>query len=162
MQCRGWCYTINMVSTRRLKLTTGNGKVRRSKLTCITIGSFCILGINNSWALISYPTSSGRKQGYIRTSSLSLGNYNNDVKRSRSRINNVYARSGVRYPNSAIYQNDQVWTVARQGNYTQVIYPAGNIYKMVWISNSDYDNYIADKTPATTPARIKGDMNGEI
>ena len=51
--------------------------------------------------------------------------------------------------------------MARQGNYTQVIYPAGNIYKMVWISNSDYDNYIADKTPAPTPARIKGDMNGD-
>lgn len=103
-----------------------------------------VFAMNDTFALISYPTSSGRRQGYVRTSDLTSNNYSRNSQKARRSITTVYSRPDVRYPNSSISVNDDVWTVARQGNYTQVVYPAGNVYKMAWITNSDYDNYIGN------------------
>ena len=119
-----------------------------------------IYAMNDNWAYISYPTGNTRSKGYIRTSAVTGNNFSKSPLKSRKQIT-TYKR-----PGSASYgyisNNDDVWTVARSGNYTQVIYPAGSVYKTAWISNSDYDNYIAQSTPTPTPTkRIKGDMNGD-
>lgn len=104
-----------------------------------------VLAMNNTYALISYPTSSGRKQGYVRTSSLTYNNFSQNPLKSHKAIT-VYRRpGGLSY--GSIYDGDSVWTVARQGNYTQVVYPAGNVYKMAWITNNDFNNYIAAIKP---------------
>ena len=97
--------------------------------------------MNNVYALVSYPTSSGRKQGFVKTSSLSPTNFSQTALKSRNRINTYVRPGGASY--GAIFNGDNVWTVARQGNYTQVVYPAGNVYKMAWITNNDYNNYVA-------------------
>ncbi len=107
-----------------------------------------VYAMNNTYALISYPTSSGRKQGYVRTSSLTYNNFSQNALRSRNRINTYTRPGGGSY--GAIYNGDSVWTVARSGNYTQVVYPAGSVYKMAWITNNDYNNYIAP-LPAPPP-----------
>jgi hypothetical protein len=95
------------------------------------------------WSLISYPTSNGRRVGYVRTSDLTSNNFSQNQKICRAYIGNVYARpNGTRYQGSSISQNDPVWIVARQGNYIQLVYPAGNLYKMAWITSDDYSRYI--------------------
>lgn len=118
-----------------------------------------VFAMNNTYSLVSYPTSSGRKQGYVRTSSLTYNNFSQNPLKSRKAIT-VYRRpGGLSY--GSIYNGDSVWTVARQGNYTQVVYPAGNVYKMAWITNNDYNNYIAparnnsvQPTPKPSPTPI--------
>lgn len=105
--------------------------------------------MNNVYALVSYPTSSGRKKGYVRTSSLTSNNFSQMALRSRNKIYTYTRPGGGSY--GAIYNGDSVWTVARSGNYTQVVYPAGSVYKMAWITNSDYNNYIAPAPVRPTP-----------
>ena len=38
-----------------------------------------VYAINNTFALVSYPTSSGRKQGYVRTSDLTSNNFSKNA-----------------------------------------------------------------------------------
>ncbi len=112
-----------------------------------------VFAMNNTYALVSYPTSTGRKQGYVKTNWLTANNYSQNPLRSRDRIT-TYVRPGGA-PYGAIFNGDIVWTVARSGNnYTQVVYPAGNLYKMAWITNSDYNNYVA--TPTLAQGAVAG------
>ncbi len=108
-----------------------------------------IFAMNNTYALISYPTSSGRKQGYVRTSSLTVNNFSQNPLKSHNgnRVFTTYRRPGGPSYGS-ISNGDSVWTVARTGNYTQVVYPTGNTYKMAWITNSDYNNYVLPPSPS--------------
>ena len=110
--------------------------------------------MNSVYALVSYPTSSGRKQGYVRTSSLTYNNFSLNPLKSRNKIY-TYIRPGSGSYGS-IFNGDSVWPMARLGNYTQIIYPTGNTYKMAWITNSDYNNYIAPARPLpqTTPVPV--------
>lgn len=102
--------------------------------------------MNSTYAWVSYPTSSGRKQGYVRTSSLTYNNFHiNSIMQSRSNIRTYTRPGGGSY--GSIFKGDNVWTVAIQGNYVQVVYPTGNTYKMAWIAKSDYYNHIAPPLP---------------
>ncbi|MCC8046480.1 MAG: M23 family metallopeptidase [Clostridiales bacterium] len=107
-----------------------------------------IFSMTSSYAYISYPTTSGRRKGYVKTSSLTANDYSKSAAKSTAQIN-VYKKIG-----GAVYgyiaKNDSVYAVARSGNYTQVIYPAGSLYKMGWISNTYYDKYIGGTTTTTT------------
>lgn len=121
-----------------------------------------VFAMNDRYALISYPTSSGRRQGYVRTSALTGNNYSQSVRKARRQLTEIYARPGVRYSGSSISNGDDVWTVARQENYTQVVYPTGSTYKMAWITNSDYDNYIASQSGGgSSGTNLKGDVNND-
>ena len=111
-----------------------------------------IFEMNDTWAKVSYQTGNTRSIGYIRTSAITGNNINQNPLRSRSTISKVYKRPGVIWSGSSISNGDTIWTLARSGNYTQVIYPVGNLYKMAWITNSDYNNYIAQSTPDPTPS----------
>lgn len=122
-----------------------------------------VYSINNSYAYISYPTSSGRKYGYIKTSAITSNNYSQNAKNSRAKII-TYKRPGSgEY--GYISKGDSVYTVAQSGNYKQVIYPTGSTWKMGWISNSNYNTYIAggynpeggcDITGGIKSVKIKG------
>lgn len=113
-----------------------------------------VLAMNDNYALISYPVSNGRRQGYVSTSSLTSNNFSKGAMKSRRQITTYRRPGSTSY--GYISNGDDVWTVARQGDYTQVVYPTGNTYKMAWISNSDYNNYIDSGSSS-----MKGDVNND-
>lgn len=112
-----------------------------------------IFEITDAWAYVSYPTNwSGRREGYIPLSAVTSNNFSHDALKFRGLWESLYKRSnGARYVDSAIYDNDTVYTVARDGDYTQVVYPARNVYKMVWLSNDEYEKRVTGN-PANTIA----------
>lgn len=101
-----------------------------------------IYSINSTYAYISYPTSSGRKKGYVRTSDLTPNNWSAGVSKSRAKIT-ARRRPGDISNGCYIAKGDTVYTVARRGNYVQAVYPSGSMYRMAWITNTEYDSYIA-------------------
>lgn len=96
--------------------------------------------LTENYAYISYPTSSGRRYGYVKTSDISAMNYCNDAKTSRAGIT-TYKRAGSgKY--GSISKHDSVYSLAKNGNYVQVVYPVGANYKIGWITLSNYNTYI--------------------
>ena len=116
-----------------------------------------IYEITEDWAYVAYPTSwSGWREGYIPTNQITENNFSRDGLKFMGLWETVYKRAnGARYTDSAIFDNDMVYTVARSGDYTQIVYPARNVYKMVWIDNDEYEKRIvnnpANKTKPTIP-----------
>ena len=154
----------------RLNQQGTSSPFRAYNATIYATDEIYVYAVNNTYALISYPTSAGRKQGYVRTSSLTNNNYSQSPLTARNVIT-TYRRPGAASYGS-ISRNDSVWTVARQGNYTQVVYPTGNTYKMAWITNNDYNNYVLPPSPsqgvvtggsaayaATASARVANALN---
>ena len=101
--------------------------------------------IKDDWAYVSYPTTwSGWREGYIPLSAITPNNFSKDGQRLQGILKIMFRRpGGSRYKNSSIWNNDIVYTVARSGEYTQIIYPAVDVYKMVWIKTDAYDEYVA-------------------
>ena len=99
-----------------------------------------IYSMDSKSAYISYPTSSGRKYGYIQTNAVTTNNYSQDARTSNAKITTYKRAGGSVYGNIA--KGDTVYAVAQSGNYTQVIYPVGSNYKMGWIATSSYERYI--------------------
>lgn len=125
--------------------------------------------MNNVYALVLYPTPSGKKEGYVNTSSLMLNNFSRGKLKSRNENNRF---TTYRRPGGPVYgsidNGDDVWTLARVDNYTQVVYPVdnGRNYKMAWVTNSDYDRFVAEIRPDPNPTSSNyrpnlGDINGD-
>lgn len=89
---------------------------------------------------ISYPTSSGRKYGYIKTSTITSNNYSKEARKSSTKIT-TYKRAGGEVYGS-ISKGDMVYAIAQSGNYTQIVYPVDKVYKMGWITTKNYNQYI--------------------
>ena len=99
-----------------------------------------VYSMNAKYAYVSYPTSSGRRYGYIKTSAITGNNYSVNEKTSTAKITTYKRAGGATY--GSIAKGDKVWTTAQSGSYTQVVYPVGSKYKMGWIKTSDYKKYI--------------------
>lgn len=91
-------------------------------------------------AYISYPTSSGRRYGYIRASAITSNNYSKDVRKSSGSFK-TYIRPGSKAYGS-VAKGDNVYTVASEKGYKQIIYPVGTLWKMAWVTDTDYNRYI--------------------
>jgi len=96
--------------------------------------------LTEDYAYISYPTSSGRRYGYVKMSDISALNYRNNAKTSQATIT-TYKRAG-RGKYGSISKGDSVYSLAKNGNYVQVVYPVGSNYKIGWITLSNYNTYI--------------------
>lgn len=101
-----------------------------------------VYSMNETSAYISYPTSSGRRYGYVKTSDLTALNHNvSGTVTSRTKITTYKKPNGATY--GSISKGDNVYIVATSGKYTQVIYPVSGGYKMAWIKTSDYNSSLA-------------------
>ncbi len=99
-----------------------------------------IYKMDNKSTYVSYPTSTGRKYGYIKTNTITSNNYSQEAKKSSAKIT-TYKRAGsIVY--GSISKGDMVYATAQSGNYTQVVYPVGKMYKMGWIATKNYNQYI--------------------
>lgn len=118
-----------------------------------------IYQMNGSVAYIGYIAGKNWVKAYIATSAITPNNSSVDGQRFSSGIGrgNVFARpNGTVYSGSAIDAGDTVWKLAEENGYTQVVYPAGNLYKMAWIRTGDYNSRVSNggrvvPTPAPNP-----------
>lgn len=113
-----------------------------------------VYNMQSRYSYVSYPTSSGRRYGYIPTSAITGINSSESPYTSRASIV-TYKRAGSgKYGN--ISKGDRVFAVGVSGGYTQVIYPVGSNYKMGWISTSNYNNYV--KTVSVKESYVNNGM----
>ena len=113
----------------------------------------CDAGVTNGkeWALVSYPTSSGRVYAYIPLSSITSNNGSHAKSVSSGRFYCSY-RKGVSTSSSYyVDKGDTVYLLATSGNSCQILYPIsnGSSWRIGWCSKTDYDRYCLNKTDNT-------------
>lgn len=130
-----YVYTDSSLSTR------GTSSPYRRYKSCIYANDeIYVYSMNSSYAYVSYPTSSRRRYGYVRTSALTLNNDSQGPKASSGKIT-TYRRAGSsKY--GYVEKGDQVYTLASSNGYKQIVYPVGPIWKCGWVNSSDYSRYI--------------------
>ena len=104
--------------------------------------------IRDDWAYVSYPTFwAGWREGYIPVSAITSRNFSKDGQRCGGILKHIHKRptGAEHYTASSIWQNDLIYTVAKEGDFVQIIYPVTSGYKMAWITALDYSNYIANR-----------------
>lgn len=130
-----YVYTSSSLSTR------GTSSPRREYNAVIYASDeVYVYSINGGSAYVSYPTSSGRRYGYIKTNAVISGNYSQAGRTSSAKITTYMRPGGSVY--GSISRGDLVYATGRSGSCIQVIYPVGSQYKMGWIAASSYDQYI--------------------
>ena len=134
-------YTDSSLTTRG---TANPYKVYDSAI--YPIDEIRVYEIQGDWAYVSYPTNwSGWREGYIPLSAITENNFSKDGQKFRGVFKFIYKRPfGPRFPESEIFDNDTVYTMARSGEYTQIIYPAVDVYKMVWIRTGAYEECVTN------------------
>lgn len=105
---------------------------------------FRITKINpeQGWVYGSYPTSSGRRYGYIRLSDFTTYNASTNAMTSKARLSVLDRPGGSVY--GTIFVGDTIYRIATSsdGEYSQVILNTNFGFKAGWIRTSDYDKYI--------------------
>lgn len=109
-----------------------------------------IYKITGSYTQLSYPTSSGRKIGYVSTSALLSTTAPSQVVTSKAKVTTYqYASSSSSYGYVAV--NDTVYKLGTRNGYVLVIYNAASGsrgYKAGYVTTADY-NRIVGTTSST-------------
>ncbi|MGN0164472.1 MAG: CHAP domain-containing protein [Candidatus Ornithomonoglobus sp.] len=113
-----------------------------------------IYKITTSYAQVNYPTSSGRRTGYIKRSDLIGVSSPTEKITSKSKAATYVSPKGASY--GYIEKGDNVYTcgTSSASDYTAVIYTAksGNrAYKYGWVTTSDYNSKIKETKSIPTP-----------
>ena len=104
-----------------------------------------ILQIKNSASKVSYPISGSNKckTGWVKTSEIldrSIVQGPNAVFKARKQIT-TYTRADGRVKFGYISEGDIFYWLGTRGNYSFVIYPISNGYKIGWARTSDMPNH---------------------
>ncbi|MBR3460520.1 MAG: CHAP domain-containing protein [Clostridia bacterium] len=106
----------------------------------IETGDVCyVYEMTAAYIRVSYPVSSGRKEGYIKPSSI-LGS-TSFVERitAKGQANTLKTRGGAYYGYTE--SGDSVYCVTKDSSYTQIIYSAksgSRAFKLAWVTTTDY------------------------
>lgn len=117
----------------------------------IETGDVCyVYEMTAAYIRVSYPVSSGRKEGFIRPSSI-LGS-TSFVERitAKCQANTLKTRGGAYYGYTE--SGDSVYCITKDSSFTQIIYSAksGNrAFKLAWMTTSNY-NAIRNNVPPTS------------
>lgn len=106
-----------------------------------------IYQMNSSVARIGYIAGNSWVTAYISTSAITLNNSSANSQQFTNSVGqgSVFTRpNGTVYSGSAIDRGDYVWKLAEENGYTQVVYPAGSVYKMAWVRTSDYNSRVGN------------------
>lgn len=118
-----------------------------------------IYSINNNWVYCSYPTTgTNRKKAYIKLSNITTDNLNNTTSTARAAIT-TYKRASTSAVYGSISKGDSVTALAKQGSFTQIIYPVGSLYKTAWIKTSNYNAYIASSGSSSSSTNSSNNSN---
>lgn len=141
---------INVYQDTSLK-TRGTSSPSKKYNAYISIYDTCyIYKATSTYLQVSYPTSSGRKTGYIRRSDLIGVSSPTEQVTSKGKATTYATAGGRSYGNTA--KNDKVYACGTLSGYTAVIYTAKSgkrAFKFGWVTTSDYDSVI--KGGSTTP-----------
>lgn len=143
-----WPSVSNTKYVKCFTISTGNNTPAYSSSSLKTkIGTIYgtdelyVYSINDSWAYVSFPTSKGRKYGYISTSVITKNNKSHSSGNATAKIT-TYKRAGsISY--GYVSAGDYVMKIAESGNYSQIFYPVGAMWKLAWISTSNYNKYVS-------------------
>ena len=143
-----WPSVTNAKYMKCFTLSTGNNtsvysssNLRTKIGTIYASDELHVYSINDSWAYLSYPTNKGRKYGYISTSVITKNNQGHSVGKAIGKAA-TYRRAGAIYY-GYIEAGDYIMKVSASGNYTQIIYSAGSLWKMGWTSTANYNKYVS-------------------
>lgn len=130
-----YVYTNDSLTTR------GTSSPYRKYNSCIYANDeIYVYKMGTRSSYVSYPTSSGRRYGYVKTSDLTK---NNDSMGAQASSRNIttYKRAGSgQY--GYVEKGDEVYTLASANGYKQIVYPTGTTWKGGWVKDSDYNSYI--------------------
>lgn len=127
------CYTIPTGRVNTYSYNNGNysytGYISGSSDRCV------IKQVrSDGYCKVTYPTSRGSRTAYAQSNKFFS---NVDFSTTTTQLGvrkTVYRRSNLSQSLGTVYADDQVQIVGISGNATQIIYPAGNSYKMGWVS----------------------------
>jgi len=143
---------VYSISTQNNTATYGNASTSNKIGTIYATDEIYVYSISGSWAYCSYPVSGGRKYAYIPLSVITSNNMAHAACVSRAQVT-TYIRSDGKTAYGYVSKGDPVTAIATAGSFVQLIYPAGGVYKMAWVTLSDYNNYIKTaSSSATTPS----------
>lgn len=119
-----------------------------------------VYSISGSWAYLSYPTASGRKNAYVPLSTITSDNATHVTSIARAQVT-AYRRASTSTYGSTYYvsSGDSVTKVATNGSFVQVIYPISGGYRMGWVTSTNYDAYIKPAAVASKPTSPKISIN---
>jgi hypothetical protein len=116
-----------------------------------------VYSMNDVYCYISYPTSSGRRYGYIKTSDITANNYSKDAVTSTGTFTTYKKAGSTKY--GYVENGDTVYTIASSGSWKQIIYNVGSKWKMAWCSNSNYNKYLQGSSTSTGTSTSSGSLS---
>lgn len=143
--------TVNVpVYTTPARARRGTSAPYREYNSYIETGDICkIFGFSeNNSLLVSFPTSSGYKEGYIPASAVFPSGLPASQFRAKAGVKTYWNASGETY--GSIDQNDIVYDLGSANGYRRTVYEARNgsrAWKLAYVSNSDYQK-ISSSAPA--------------
>jgi len=140
-------------------ISTGNSTpAYGSKSTSNQIGTIYaadelyVYSISGSWVYLSYPTSSGRNNAYVPLSTITAATETSFTSTVARATVTTYRRASTANSFGSISSGDTVLKIKVSGSYVQVLYPISGGYKLGWVTQANYDSYIA----ATAVQGIQG------
>ncbi len=156
--------TINVYRDTALK-TRGTSSPSKSYSAYISKNDVCrIYKITSSYAQINYPTSNGRRTGYVSTKSLFNGKTAPvEAVTSKGKVTTYVMPGGKTYGNTT--KGDKVYVCGTSSGYTAIIYIAksgSRAYKYGWVTTNNYNSYVKGQaTLKEYPAGAFTINNGE-
>lgn len=98
--------------------------------------------ITSSYVKASFPTSNGRRTGYIARADLNISSAPSNVSKATGKATTYATPGGKSY--GYFESGDQVYAVGASGSYTATLYEAksGNRrWKLGWVKTDDYNRY---------------------
>ncbi len=148
--------TINVYRNTALK-TRGTSSPAKSYSAYISKNDVCrIYKITASYTQINYPTSNGRRTGYVSTKTLFNGKTAPvEAVTSKGKVTTYVAPGGKTYGNTV--KGDKVYACGTSSGYTAIIYTAKSgkrAYKYGWVKNADYISVIKAYTVPSPVAKV--------
>lgn len=111
----------------------------------------------------SYPVSNGRKYAYIPLSVITTAKAPSASYTSKANLT-TYRRASNSQTAGSISKGDKVYRLASSGSWTQVLYNIGSAsnpsgWRMAWISNSNFNNYIKN---SSSNANVSAAVNAAV
>ena len=95
----------------------------------------------NYWAKVSYPVGSNKRViAYVKLSDITANTHS--IKRvSNGKFLCALRQNGSLSSSYYVAKGDVVWLLAVSGSRVQILYPAGQMYRIAWAERSDFEKY---------------------
>lgn len=113
-----------------------------------------IIGVDGDALLISYPTPSGRRTAWCHADAFTKVNLDGNLQCvTATGKMSAFKRAVGSSTYGSVYKNDLIYILGWESGRLQIIYPAGNRWKLAFVSESDASKYLGvtrSGTNATT------------